>query len=102
LLVLWLMLALLPLRGWANLTMHLPAPSAPAVAPCHGIDVQAAVQPAAAAVPCTLCDVCHGALLLPAGDAPRGVDRRAQPLPATVSAVRPDAEADTLFRPPRR
>ena len=42
LVLLWLLLALLPLRGWANLTMHLPSPDSVAVMPCHGPEAQAA------------------------------------------------------------
>jgi len=99
LVLLWLLLALLPLRGWANLTMHLPTPAAPAVAPCHGVDGQTAAD---AATPCTLCDVCHGAMLLLADSLERGSDRRAQPLPAALPATALVAEPDALFRPPRR
>ncbi len=102
LVLLWLLLALLPLRGWANLTMHLPAQAAPAVAPCHGVEGQFAAQPADAATACTLCDVCHGAVLLREGNAPQSTDRRAQPLPAAVAAAAPAAEPSALFRPPRR
>jgi len=100
LVLMWLMLALLPLRGWANLAMHPPAPTAPAVAPCHGEDTPAAADPAVKA--CTLCDVCHGAVLALAGAAPLGVDPRSQALPASLSAVAPEAAPDGLFRPPRR
>lgn len=101
LVLLWLLLALLPLRGWANLTMHLPAQNVPAVAPCHGVEGQAAAEPADAATPCTLCDVCHGAVLLLERSMPKGDDRRAQPLPAALPAAQPAAEPDALFRPPR-
>lgn len=102
LVLLWLLLALLPLRGWANLTMHLPASKTPAMAPCHGVDGPAAAEPADAATPCTLCDVCHGAVLLQGGGVPLGKDRRAQALPAALPAAAPSAEPDAMFRPPRR
>jgi hypothetical protein len=98
--LLWLMLALLPLRGWANLTMHLPATDTPVMAPCHGEASPAAADPAGEA--CTLCDVCHGAVLLAVDLAPPGHDRRAQTLPAAAPQPAPAAEPDALFRPPRR
>jgi hypothetical protein len=104
LLCLWLLLALLPLRGWANLTMHLPAPGSAAMAPCHGAEMVAADMTADAADPaqaCTLCDVCHGGMLLAAEPA-QGSDRRAQLLPSARAAPMAAAEPDILFRPPRR
>jgi hypothetical protein len=102
LVLLWLLLALLPMRGWANLTMHLPVQDAAAVAPCHGAEGQSAADPADTPAPCTLCDVCHGAMLLPACAAPQHGDRRGQPLPAAVPLAAQSAEPETLFRPPRR
>ncbi len=102
LVLLWLLLALLPLRGWANLTMHLPVQDTPAVAPCHGLEGQSATGPADAAAACTLCDVCHGAVLLLAGGEPQQSDRRAQPLPAALPFAAQAHEPDALFRPPRR
>jgi hypothetical protein len=71
--VLWIALALLPLRGFANVVMHLPAQDAGTAAmPCHG----AMDSPAGAAAEtamtagadadgsanaCAMCDLCHGA-----------------------------------------
>jgi len=102
LVLLWLMLALLPLRGWANLAMHLPAPAQAAVAsaPCHGDAAQAKAD--AAAKTCTLCDLCHGSLLPLAGVAALTENRRAQALPVDLTRAAPQAEPDGLFRPPRR
>jgi cytochrome c553 len=102
LVLMWLLLALLPLRGWANLTMHLPVQDAPAFAPCHDLGGQAATEPSQSTTTCTLCDVCHGAMLL-LGDstAPRA-DRSAQALPAALPIAAQAAEPDALFRPPRR
>ncbi len=102
LVLLWLLLVLLPLRGWANLTMHLPVQDTPAVAPCHGVEGQSAAESADAATDCTLCDVCHGAALLRAGSAPHDSDRRAAPLPVTEPVAALAVEPDGLFRPPRR
>jgi hypothetical protein len=100
LLLLWLLLALLPLRGWAHLSMHLTAPDLSVMAPCHG--AEAAADSSASTPPCTLCDICHGAVL-PWADSPApSKDRRAQALPAAASRAAPPAEPDALFRPPRR
>lgn len=98
LLVLWLLLALLPLRGWAHVAMHLPDTQTPAMAPCHG--VEAATDASGAPLPCTLSDVCHGAMLV--GPAPQGEDRRAQPLPAAAPRPAAATQADGLVRPPGR
>ncbi len=100
LVLLWLMFALLPLRGWANLAMHLPATDTPVMAPCHG--AEAAADAADTSQPCTLCGVCHGAVLLPVDTAAQGDDRRAQPIPAAAPLAAPAAEPEALFRPPRR
>ncbi len=102
LVLLWLLFALLPLRGWANLTMHLPVQGAPVAAPCHGGEGQSAAEPADASTTCTLCDVCHGAVLLRAGSTPQHSDRRAQPLPVAVAVAAPAVVPDGLYRPPRR
>jgi hypothetical protein len=99
LVLMWLLLALLPLRGWANLTMHLPATDMPVMAPCHG--AEAAADPADVSQPCTLCDVCHGAMLL-ASHVPPLKDPQTQPLPAAAPLPMLVAEPDALFRPPRR
>jgi len=101
LLVLWLLLALLPLRGWAHLSMHLPAADTAVMAPCHGAEA-AAADPSATSQPCTLCDICHGAMLPWSDSAAPGKDRRAQALPDAVPQAAPPAEPDALFRPPRR
>lgn len=104
LVLLWLLLALLPLRGWANLTMHLPPPDSVAVMPCHGPEAQAAdvaADGADAAQSCTLCDVCHG-VVLHAARAAQAIDHRTQPLPAARAAPVDALEPDALFRPPRR
>jgi hypothetical protein len=70
-LLLGVLLALLPLRGWAEVAMHLSAPvpqSSAAEAPmppCHaamtGLDGTA---PDESASGCSLCSLCHGSALL--------------------------------------
>lgn len=82
-LILWILLALLPLRGWATSDMQLSmalgamtgavvaassmqaAPKAQhhAAAPCHGdaatTGIEAAPEPSSSHAACTLCDLCH-------------------------------------------
>ena len=87
--ILWLMLALLPLRGWAVATMQTPgavdsavpyqasaaAPEAQVRAPCHdGAHHDASSSGHA----CSLCDLCHSAAA-------------AAPLFALPGALAPDA-----------
>ncbi len=103
-LLIWLLLALLPLRGWANLMMH-PLEQAPATveAPCHGTS---AAEPGhagadkALAANCALCDLCHGVMALPGGlplasEVPVRAWVNLKPLPP------PGTAPAELFRPPR-
>ena len=107
--LLWLAIALLPLRGWASVLMPATmgdvsaavAAEASSAMPCHGDAAHDADGVTAASRTCSLCDVCNGsvmqaspvALQLPAlPDAP--------PPSARQSAVEPRAP-DSLFRPPR-
>jgi hypothetical protein len=121
LIVLWLLLALLPLRGWAYGSMQVdmatlalattspsagPATHAHASTPCH--DAAASTHASASADPlagghagCALCDLCHGVALFNALPPPCAV-------PLAVTRVRPGCSADTgryllggLERPPR-
>ena len=109
--LLWLAIALLPVRGWASVLMPLSMSeaavaaasadhAAPASMPCHG-DPQAAQDNPAAPGTCSMCDLCHS-----------NVVQAAQPLtlPAAPHQSLPIADApqpieprapDGLFRPPR-
>lgn len=70
--LLGVLLALLPLRGWAEAAMHLSAPashsaaSEASVLPCHGAVAEhegaAADEPTSG---CSLCSLCHGSALCP-------------------------------------
>jgi hypothetical protein len=97
--VLWLLLALLPLRAWAGVTMHLPKPAA--AAPCHAEMEAGADEVAAGSTACSLCSICHGGAL-PATAAALPVQQAAAQL---VAAVRhrapPQRDPDALFKPPR-
>ena len=111
--IIWLMLALLPLRGLAVATMEMPggaaelegaatpalAAAAHANAPCHeGADHDSS----SAGHACGLCDLCNCAVTVP----PQVV-APVQPLPGVIPA--PGLARDTgrnaiggLERPPRR
>lgn len=100
--MLWLFLALLPLRGWAGLAMHLPETEvvAPA-APCHAEATPSAASDDTPNAVCALCELCHGAMLWPALQLPEP-DRPAQRWQTAALAPPPSAEPGQLFRPPRR
>jgi hypothetical protein len=113
--LLWLAIALLPVRGWAvtlmPMAMGAPAqamaveaePAAPSVMPCHG--AMAAEATAAASEPttptCSLCDLCHTTV----AQAPSPLALPASPEAAAPPAASPSRVAsrlpDGLFRPPR-
>jgi hypothetical protein len=104
----WLCVALLPLRGWANEVMHAAPASGPARAqvavaahatPCHGNAAQVD-QAAADHKPCSACDVCHSVALLSASVTVRA-DSFLAPRVANVGTADVDAQSRPLFRPPR-
>ena len=108
--IVWLMLALLPLRGWAVASMVMPAApahiaseaslshSAPTMPACHdaAVDNDGSVVNA-----CTLCDLCHSAsavspaIVLPAAPVPDALPRPAMARDTGRAAV------GGLERPPR-
>jgi hypothetical protein len=111
--VILLLIALLPLRGWAAASMAVPVPVAPvsaeaaaALPPCHaglGQDELAmlAAEPAPTAHPCATCDLCHAPLAVPAGElacasVPPSVAPAADPPRDTGRLM-----AASLERPPR-
>jgi hypothetical protein len=104
--LLWIAIALLPVRGWAAVLMpvmmqHSAVVSASdGTAPCHG-QMQQQEAPAAAPGTCSMCDLCHTSV----AQAPS-----APPLTAVLHEPLPAAEAPTpmaprapdgLYRPPR-
>ena len=110
--IIWLMLALLPLRGWAVATMQMPggvgeaaaAQAPPAAAPAHGsAPCHGAEQPGfdAAGHGCSLCDLCHSAVNVPPE---AGKSAAALPEVAPLPAVALDTGrclVGGLDRPPR-
>jgi len=101
--LLWLVIALLPLRGWAMAQMAVPATAphhATEAAPhCHDDGTQKAAPTHAG---CSLCEVCHASLGLPAV-----VVLHLHTLPHAAPTITPitgvrDGPPSELFRPPRR
>ena len=115
--LLWLVIALLPLRGWALAEMAamttLPGAVMMAVSPqdmppCHAAPAERAMptdadpQATPAHAGCSLCEICHASLGLPAPPA-LSLPRLPQAAPALVPVTgAADAPPDALFRPPRR
>ncbi|MEY2875710.1 MAG: hypothetical protein RLZZ373_3081 [Pseudomonadota bacterium] len=102
--LLWLVIALLPLRGWAMAQMA-AAPIAPthhaadAQPPCHGDRLSGTKATHAG---CSLCEVCHASLGLPAVTALHLPSLpHAAPTATPITGVR-DGPPSELFRPPRR
>ena len=124
--LLWLVIALLPLRGWAlaemaamtalpgAVTMAVspqdmtPHAAAEALPPCHAapadrsMPTDADPQATPAHAGCSLCEICHASLGLPAPPS-LSLPRLPQAAPALVPVTgAADAPPDALFRPPRR
>ncbi len=126
--LLWLAIALLPMRGWAASVMPMVAVEGPHGAtvsaaeplhtppPCHGMahahteaDPMASDEPMAAdeanapstTHTCSMCDLCHAGVLqtTPAAIALADLPQSAPP-GAAPAAIEPVAP-DGLFRPPR-
>jgi hypothetical protein len=100
--LLWLVIALLPLRGWAMAQMAVPAVAqhhaTEAAAHCHDDGTQKAAPTHAG---CSLCEVCHASLGLPAV-----VVLHLHTLPHAAPTITPitgvrDGPPSELFRPPR-
>ena len=101
--LLWLLLALLPLRAWAGVTMHLPQPES--AAPCHtqamaAADIESDSAPAEGTA-CSLCSMCHGGALPMSSQAALAAERCAQVVRAAGPDAAPQGAPDGLFRPPR-
>ena len=111
--LLWIAIALLPLRGFAAAVMPALMASAPAAeaqaddvalaVPCHGDshDTDATAAPADSTHTCSLCDLCHSSVALaPPTVLALTTTRAAPPRGAAPPAIEPRAP-DGLFRPPR-
>ncbi|MDZ7855190.1 hypothetical protein [Sphaerotilus sp.] len=110
--LLWLVIALLPLRGWAMAAMAVSVPAVAmhdtqttataedtALPPCHS--TAATDKPAVQHAGCSLCEVCHASLGLPMVNGLHLPD-----LPHAAPAITPitgvcDGPPGELFRPPR-
>jgi hypothetical protein len=106
-LLLVVMLALLPLRGWAEATMHLPAPAAQSAAdeapmpPCHAALAQHdGDTPDESASGCSLCSLCHGTALC-LGEAGLTHEAAASAAPAAAPQGHGPPALPLPERPPR-
>jgi hypothetical protein len=105
--LLWLAIALLPLRALGMVWMQ-GGTVAPAVAaapadamPCHGGDAAADGAAAPQHHACHLCDLCHAGVTV-APDAPTVASALTAPTPiAAPASPQGRAAPDGLFRPPR-
>jgi hypothetical protein len=102
--LLWFALATLPLRGWANATMHLPTFSTPLATessslPCHE-RAPSALHAAEPGTGCGLCDLCHAAAL-PADTPPLVRAKSSPPRVATLPELAVISRPSAFFRPPR-
>jgi hypothetical protein len=115
--LLWLAMALLPVRGWAvtlmPLAMSAPTPAhaamvtehaEPAAAqamPCHGASSAEAPDGKTATPTCSLCDLCHSTVAqAPSPPVLPAAPDDALP-PAQASSPVVSQQYDSLFRPPR-
>jgi hypothetical protein len=111
--LLWIAIALLPVRGLAAAVMPVAmagmVPAAASAAadetavamPCHGASPNATESAADTSHACALCDLCHSSVAAaPAPPIVMPLSHDAQPLGALPRAVEPRAP-DGLFRPPR-
>jgi hypothetical protein len=106
-LLLGMLLALLPLRGWAEAAMHMstPAPQSAAgeasVPPCHAVAAaHDGAMPDEPASGCSLCSLCHGSALC-LGDSGIVHDAAATTVPAAVPQGHGPPDLPLPERPPR-
>jgi hypothetical protein len=109
--LLWIAIALLPVRGWAAVLMPVVMQHGPAVAsagdnaapPCHGQTAQDTPADDATTAPgtCSMCDLCHTSVAQ-APAAPQLAAAPHEPLPAAQAPTPIEPRApDGLYRPPR-
>lgn len=107
--LLWLMLALLPLRGWAFAAMTMPAAGPVEVAaatqslspPCHEQASPHGDASGDTGHRCALCVICHSAVAPAAALALTAAAPIPAALPMWRADRRADAERQALFKPPR-
>jgi hypothetical protein len=105
--LLWIAIALLPVRGWAAVLMpavmhHDAGVGISATPPCHGQQQDAPADEAAAAPgSCSLCDLCHTSVAqAPAPPQLAAPPQEALPAADAPTSIEPRAP-DRLYRPPR-
>ena len=111
--LLWIAIALLPVRGFAALMMPMmmagtasttastAVDDAAAAIPCHGASQETSDATADATHTCSLCDLCHSSVAATKTPVTAlAAPHEAQPVSASPPALEPRAP-DGLFRPPR-
>jgi hypothetical protein len=111
--LLWLAIALLPVRGWAVTLMPMAMgaqamaveaePAAPSVMPCHGaMAAEATAAASESTTPtCSLCDLCH-TTVAQAPSPPSWPPAPDDALPPAAAPSPVDSRLpDGLFRPPQ-
>jgi hypothetical protein len=115
--IFWLMIALLPLRGWAFAAMSGPqaepaAHLSSAASPCHGEAVEATgpqgdhhdetgSDPHAASHGCPLCQICHSTFANAQGANAWLPSPQPSAVPPWHAVSGSQFEPDALFKPPR-
>jgi hypothetical protein len=106
-LLLGVLLALLPLRGWAEATMHLSVSAPPSAAseapmpPCHAAMAEhGGAAPVESASGCSLCSLCHGSALCQ-GESSIAHDAAATTVPAAAPQGHGPPALPLPERPPR-
>lgn len=106
-LLLGMLLALLPLRGWAEAAMHLAAPAPQSVSgeasmpPCHvAVAAHDGAMPDEPASGCSLCALCHGSALC-LGESGSVQDAATATVPAAVPQGHGPPDLPQPERPPR-
>lgn len=112
--LLWIAIALLPVRGWAAVLMPIAmgdmrpvavttaADAAVAVMPCHAAPQATTDDSANTPSACAMCDLCHTTTVAQAAPISVALPDLHEALPpaAASAAIEPRAP-DGLFRPPR-
>lgn len=111
--LLWIAIALLPVRGWAAVLMPISmgslqptavtgaAAADVAVMPCHAAPQDAAADGGNSPATCSMCDLCHTTVAQAAPTSVALADMHEALPPAAASVVLEPRAPDGLFRPPR-
>ena len=111
--LLWIAIALLPVRGWAAVLMPIsmgdmqPAAVTSAAAtdvsvmPCHAAPQDAVADGGDSPATCSMCELCHTTVVQAAPTSVTLADMHEALPPAAASVALEPRAPDGLFRPPR-